>query len=201
MATLQKPHQKPQVYGVYMKSMLTKRITLSINQVGKNIKRNLENMISKSTEGRCIAEGFIKPNSVKVLTYSSGDIAGDQISFETVFECMICHPVEGMLIECTVKTITKAGIHAEVAEVDGIVPLTIFVARDHQYNDRLFGQAKENMKVTVRVIGIRFELNDPYICVIAKLTENAAGDKPGNKKPILIGGTTFPITPQFEDDE
>jgi len=53
----------------------------------------------------------------------------------------------------------------------------------------------------VRVIGIRFELNDPYICVIAKLTENAAGDKPGNKKPILIGGTTFPITPQFEDDE
>ena len=39
MATLQKPHQKPQVYGVYMKSMLTKRITLSINQVGKNIKR------------------------------------------------------------------------------------------------------------------------------------------------------------------
>ena len=59
MATLQKPHQKPQVYGVYMKSMLTKRITLSINQVGKNIKRNLENMISKSTEGRCIAEGFI----------------------------------------------------------------------------------------------------------------------------------------------
>jgi DNA-directed RNA polymerase subunit E'/Rpb7 len=183
MATLQKPHQKPQVYGVYMKSMLTKRITLSINQVGKNIKRNLENMISKSTEGRCIAEGFIKPNSVKVLTYSSGDIAGDKISFETVFECMICCPVEGMLIECTVKTITKAGIHAEVSEADGIVPLTVFVSRDHQYNDRIFGQAKENMKVTVRVIGIRFELNDPYICVIAKLVENAAGEQ---KRPIQI---------------
>jgi DNA-directed RNA polymerase subunit E'/Rpb7 len=192
-----KTNQKPQVYGVYMKSMLTKRIILSINQVGKNIKRNLENTISKSTEGRCIAEGFIKPNSVKVLTYSSGDIAGDQISFETVFECMICHPVEGMLIECTVKTITKAGIHAEVAETDGIVPLTIFVARDHQYNDRLFGAAKENTKVTVRVIGIRFELNDPYICVIAKLVDNATGDKPGHKKPIQIdrGNLGSPLPP------
>jgi hypothetical protein len=91
-----------------------------------------------------------------------------------------------MLIECTVKTITKAGIHAEVTETDGIIPLTIFVARDHQYNDRLFGAAKENMKITVRVIGIRFELNDPYICVIAKLIDNATSDKPGYKKPIQI---------------
>jgi DNA-directed RNA polymerase subunit E'/Rpb7 len=185
MATFQKTAQKPQIFGVYMKSMLTKRVTLSINQVGKNVKRNLENMISKSTEGRCIAEGFIKPNSVKVLTYSSGDIAGDQINFETVFECMICHPVEGMNIECSVKTVTKAGIHAEVMDSDGIAPLTIFVARDHQFNDRSFGAVKENMKITVRVIGIRFELNDPYICVIAKLIDNNV-DKPAYKKPIQI---------------
>jgi hypothetical protein len=178
-----KPNQKPQIYGVYMKSMLTKRVALSINQVGKNIKRNLENMISKGTEGRCIAEGFIKPNSVRILTYSSGDIAGDQITFETVFECMICYPIEGMLIECMVKTITKAGIHAEVTDEDGIVPLTIFVARDHQYNDKTFGQAKENTKITVRVIGIRFELNDPFICVIAKLMENQTTEQ---KKPITI---------------
>jgi DNA-directed RNA polymerase subunit E'/Rpb7 len=184
MATFQKTAQKPQIFGVYMKSMLTKRVTLSINQVGKNVKRNLENMISKSTEGRCIAEGFIKPNSVKVLTYSSGDIAGDQINFETVFECMICHPVEGMNIECSVKTVTKAGIHAEVVDNDGITPLTIFVARDHQFNDRSFGAVKENMKITVRVIGIRFELNDPYICVIAKLIDNSASTE--QKRPIQI---------------
>lgn len=183
MATLKRPQQKPQIYGVYMKSMLTKRITLSITQIGKNIKRNLENTISKSTEGRCIAEGFIKPNSVKVLTYSSGDIAGDRITFETVFECMICYPVEGMIIECTIKTITKAGIHAEVTDADGIVPLTIFVARDHQYNDRVFGSAKENSKISVRVIGIRFELNDPFICVIAKILENQATEQ---KRPITI---------------
>jgi hypothetical protein len=88
-----------------------------------------------------------------------------------------------MLIESTVKTITKAGIHAEVIDSDGIVPLTIFVARDHQYNDKMFGQAKENTKITVRVIGIRFELNDPFICVIAKLTDNQPAEQ---KRPITI---------------
>jgi DNA-directed RNA polymerase subunit E'/Rpb7 len=165
------PQKNQQVYGVYMKSMLTKRVILTIHQVGKNIKRNLENVISKSMEGRCIAEGFIKPASVKVLTYSSGNVNGENVEFETVFECMICHPVEGMIIECDVKTITKAGIHAEVTDADGIVPLTIFVARDHQFTDKIFNNAKENSKITVHVIGIRYELNDPFICVIAKIIE------------------------------
>jgi hypothetical protein len=82
-----------------------------------------------------------------------------------------------MNIECTVKTVTKAGIHAEVTDESGIIPLTIFVARDHQFNDKTFNNAKENMKITVRVIGIRFELNDPYICVIAKIIDNAGEQK------------------------
>jgi len=163
--------QPKPIYGVYLKSMLTKKVALTINQVGKNIKRNLEQTISKGSEGKCIAEGFIKPNSIKVLTYSSGTINNDMIEFETVFECMVCHPVEGMNIECIVKTLTKAGIHAEVVDNDGVVPLTIFVLRDHQYQDKAFNAVKENAKITVRVIGIRYELDDPYICVTGRLIE------------------------------
>jgi len=173
-----KPFQQ-QIFGVYFKSMLTQKTILSINEVGKNIKRNLESSISKKIEGRCIAEGFIKPNSVKVLTYSCGQVNGDLIEFETVFECMISHPVEGMNVECQTKTITKAGIHAEVIDNDGTVPLTVFVARDHQFTDKYFGTIKENMKITVQVIGIRYELNDPYICVIGKVKEQY------QNKPVL----------------
>ena len=109
---------EPQVYGVYMPSMLTMKVQLSIIEVGKNIKQNLEKIISKKTEGKCITDGFIKPNSVKIVNYSSGVINGDLVEFYTLFECMVCHPVEGMLIECQTKTITKAGIHAEVIDTD-----------------------------------------------------------------------------------
>ena len=114
-------------------------------------------------------EGFIRPNSVKIISYSAGNVNGDKIEFQTVFECMICHPVEGMLIECQVKTITKAGIHAEVVDENGVVPITVFVARDHHLLEHAFAEVKETDKITVRVLGVRFELNDPYICVIAKL--------------------------------
>lgn len=174
------------VYGVYANAALTMKVNLSINEVGKNIKQNLEYVISKKTEGRCIKEGFVKPNSIRVLTYSSGVIQGDNIVFETVFECKLCNPVEGMNInDCVAKTITKAGIHAEVIDNDGVIPVTVFIARDHHFQEKLFGSVIEGSKINVRVIGSRFELNDPYICVIAKL--NDPTKTVGNpKKPITI---------------
>jgi len=165
------------IYGVYIPSLLTMKVVLPITEVGKNMKENLEKIISKRNEGKCIAEGFIRPGSIKVIRYSSGVVNNRNIEFETVFECMICHPVEGMLIECDTKTITKAGIHAEVIDSTGSIPITVFIARDHHYNDKYFGEIKENMKITVRVIGVRFELNDPYICVIGKLIENKDNKK------------------------
>jgi DNA-directed RNA polymerase subunit E'/Rpb7 len=166
---IERKDDQQKIYGVYIKSMLTMKVSVSITEVGKNIKQNLEKSISKKTEGKCIAEGFIRPNSVKVLTYSSGNVNGDLIEFHTVYECMVCHPVEGMLIECQTKTITKAGIHAEIVDNDGTVPVTVFIARDHHFSDKYFSTIKENMKIKVQVIGARFELNDPYICVIGKL--------------------------------
>ena len=160
------------IYGVYIPSLLTMKVVLPITEVGKNMKENLEKIISKRNEGKCIAEGFIRPGSIKVIRYSSGVVNNRNVEFETVFECMICHPVEGMLIECQVKTITKAGIHAEVVDSNGVVPITVFVARDHHITDRSFADVKEADKITISVIGVRFELNDPYICVIGKLKTN-----------------------------
>jgi len=159
------------IYGVFSPAVLTQKVLLSITEIGKNVKQNLEQDISYRVTGKCIAEGIVKPNSVRILNYSSGSIRKDRVEFQVMFECMICHPVEEMLIECNAKTITKAGIHAEVVDDDGTVPVTVFIARDHHFTDARFAKVIENDKLLVNVIGVRFELNDPYICVIAKLVE------------------------------
>ena len=70
------------------------------------------------------------------------------------------------------KTITKAGIHAQVVDSDGTIPVTVFIARDHHNMNRQFNSIKENSNVTVKVTGVRYELNDPYICVLGKLLES-----------------------------
>jgi DNA-directed RNA polymerase subunit E'/Rpb7 len=162
---------KKNVYGVFHRSSLQKKVILKITEIGKTLKQNLERKIVKQVEGKCIAEGYIRPNSVRIINYSSGNINGEFVEYTVVYECMVCYPTEGMIVECTVKTITKAGIHAEVVAEEGIVPLTVFIIRDHNYTNKLFSQIKENMKINARIVGTRFEINDTNICAIATLVD------------------------------
>ena len=163
--------EKKNVYGVFHRSSLQKKVILKITEIGKTLKQNLERKIIKQVEGKCIAEGYIRPNSVRIVNYSSGNINGEFVEYTVVYECMVCYPTEGMIVECTVKTITKAGIHAEVVAEEGIVPLTVFIIRDHNYTNKLFPQIKENMKINARIVGTRFEINDTNICAIATLVD------------------------------
>ena len=168
--------------NIFMPSMITKRISLSMSYIGSNIKPILEKIISTQIEGKCIVEGYIKPGSIKILTYSNGMIHSDNVIFEVVFECLVCSPVEGMLIDVIAKNITKAGIRAEHESQPS--PIEVFIARDHHYKSSYFASIKENDKIRIRVIGQRYELNDKYISIIAELIEPR--QVKSIKKPKLV---------------
>lgn len=176
MATTQrnyKPRQqnKSSDYSVYVRNMISTKVHLKMSEIGDTTKQNLERKIKQRMEGKCIPEGFVEPRTLKLVTYSSGVVKLNLVEFQVVFECSICNPVEGQIVECTTKTITKAGIHAEVM-AGQTIPMKIFIARDHNYANRQFGSIKENEQIKVRIIGKRYELNDPYIVAIASLIEN-----------------------------
>ena len=172
---------------IYSDALLTHVLEIPMNVVGSGIKDKLEKKLRATIEGKCISEGYIKPNSVKVLTYSSGKIYdGNKIHFETTFECNICLPVEGMIMNCVAKNITKAGIRADIESPDGDSPVVIFIARDHHYNSDYFSSVKENDKIKIRVIGQRFELNDKYISIIAELIQPKRRKDITKKKPRLV---------------
>jgi DNA-directed RNA polymerase subunit E'/Rpb7 len=159
------------ITSIYTRCLITRNIVLPITSIGKTIKEIIEENIKANFEGKCLVEGFIKPNSTKIITYSSGIIyRGSSVSFEVVFECEVCFPVEGMLISCIAKNITKAGIRAESAN-DVPTPVVIFIAKDHHYNISYFNEVKEGDKINVRVVGQRFELNDKYVSVIGELVK------------------------------
>lgn len=152
---------------LFSNALITKKIHVNIQNIGSNIKQTLEKMIAAEIEGKCIVEGFVKNRSTKIMTYSSGLVQGASVTFEVVYECSICSPVEGMTIHCIAKNITKAGIRAETN--DSPSPVVIFVARDHHYTTPYFSDVKENEDIVVKVIGQRYELNDKYISIIAEL--------------------------------
>jgi DNA-directed RNA polymerase subunit E'/Rpb7 len=168
--------------SIYSRCLITRNIVLQITNIGKNIKEVIEENIKSNFEGKCLVEGFIKPNSAKIITYSSGIIyRGSSVSFEVIFECDVCFPVEGMLVSCIAKNITKAGIRAESAS-DVPSPVVVFIAKDHHYNVAHFNDVKEGDKINVRVIGQRFELNDKYVSIIGELVKEKEFIHTENKK-------------------
>ena len=166
--------------GIYSKSLITRNIIISIIHIGKNLHSIIETNIKANYEGKCSVEGFIKQDSCKLITYSSGLIQATNVKFEVVFECMVACPVEGMRIHCVAKNITKAGIRAESID-ESPSPIVIFITRDHQYMSEYFSTIKEKDKIEVRVIGQRFELNDKYISIIASLIEPKEPREPRDK--------------------
>ena len=160
--------REQKINSIYSRCLITRPVTLPMVSVGKNVKETIENSMKHLIEGKCIVEGFVKVNSTKIITYSSGVISGGNIVFEVVIECEVCFPVEGMMIECVARNITKAGIRAESA-TDSPSPIVVFIARDHQYQSKQFASVQENDKIRIRVIGQRFELYDKYISIIAEL--------------------------------
>tara|TARA_R110001592_G_scaffold102636_1_gene289616 strand:+ start:174 stop:755 length:582 start_codon:yes stop_codon:yes gene_type:complete len=154
--------------GIWMKNVLTRRILLPFHSVGSNIRENIQAKIEENLYNKCSKEGYIKNKSIKILSYSSGLVEANNVSFEVMFECDICHPVEGQIIKCQAKNITRAGIRA-VYTRETPSPITIFIARDHHYNNESFLKVKENEDITIRVIGIRYELNDETIAVLGEL--------------------------------
>ena len=184
-------YRQKEIRTVYSLSQITKKIALPITAIGRNLQQTIEETIAAMVEGKCIVEGYVKPHSVRVITYSSGIIKGTEVIFDVVFECDVCFPVAGMLFNCVAKNITKAGIRAE--SVDEIPsPFVLFIARDHYYASDYFNSIEENEKFTAKVIAQRFELNDKYVSIIAELSMP-------KRKDFKAPGTTAKPRIDFEE--
>lgn len=165
--------------NIYMKNILSHKLYIDYNNLNSNIDNLLENNIKKNIEGKCINEGYVKVNSVKLISYSCGELFSNYTIFDVVFECLISLPSESMILECVINSKTKIGIRCELSEE--ISPYLIFVARDHNYDNEKFSKLEVGEKINVRVIGYRFELNDTFISIIAELIDNE-NDSENTKK-------------------
>ena len=190
-------------YGIYMENILTRKVVVPFNTIGKNIEELLNKVIAKKLEGRCASEGYIKKGSVNIISYSAGVANSENICFDVSFKCEICKPVEGMRIRCTVCNITKAGIraihhkeHCKDKDGDAIKsfesPITVFVAREHHIKDKSYTEiTKEGEDIIIKVIGSRYQLNDDNISILGELCKTKR-DKKGNKQLNTMGSCQVP---------
>jgi ACT domain-containing protein len=173
----------PEEPDLYSKTILTTKVVIPFILVGSNVETTIKNTISNKVEGRCIVEGYVKPESVRIIKFSSGTLSSKYIEFDVVYECSICCPVEGMRICCYAKNITQAGIRAFTSLDEKKSPVIIYVSRDHHSSNSQFNSVNEKDFICIRVIGQRFELNDKQVSVIGELVSKGA--EPVKKKIII----------------
>ena len=163
---------------LYNKRLLNEIIYLKFNNINNNDYYSFILNMLKLKEGKCIEEGYIKVNSIQIITISMPTIISDRLKFNVVYECLVAIPSNDLVLQCNVKNITKVGVRAELDSTPS--PYIIFLPRDHHYNNSSFNNINEDDIINIRVIAFRFELNDNFISIIAELI-----DKKGDIKQTI----------------
>jgi len=131
------------------------------------LKMFLYNKINKTIGGKCIEEGYIKPNAIKIINISCGIINNFNIRYSVVYECLVCYPSEGMVINCKATSITTGGIKAVIQEYEHESPMIVFIAREISQGQ--INNISEGDVFNAKIIGVHFELNDTYVSILAKI--------------------------------
>lgn len=160
-----------------------------------NILSLLHTTLISCIEGRCISDGFIKPDSVRIINFTCGKIVQKNVQFNLQVECLVCNPLENSIIDCVAKNITQAGIRA--ISTDEHSPIVVYIARDYhvQSPSSYFNSIKEGDLIKVKIIGKRFEMNDKFIQIIGEVVAPRKEKQSLKKKPaIIIDGTLTTTT-------
>jgi hypothetical protein len=154
--------------AIYVKSLLSRQITVPMRNVGGDLRVLFERILS-SLGGMCTVEGYVKRNSINVVTFSCGTLRSANMVTTVEFTCLIAHPCVDQIIACKVDTNTTAGLKCSVNAVES--PYVVFVPRDHHHSKGL-AVYKEGDLITVKISGHRYETNDKFISVIACLLDD-----------------------------
>ena len=166
---------------LYVISLKYESLVVPFEQAGRNMESYFVSYAQDHLEGRCWKEGFIRPGSSKVMSYTAGRLQGTSIEYNVLYQVHVFYPYEHMELECIVRQINKIGIRATVRENQN--PLVAYVTREHNA-DLDFSRYKPGQLIRVKVLGHRFEPGDPTVAVLAEIIpplESVSSEPPRNQ--------------------
>ncbi len=175
--------------NIYNAEILTFKVKFKFNDLTQNLNEKFIQYARKNIMGKCHKEGYISNNHIRIINYSSALLDGHNVYFNVNYEFMVCYPYEGMVLSCKIQNITKISVKGILSEDDNENPIIVFASRIHNENilsdideideennediDRnKINAIKINNIMKVKVIGFRFEINDPYLSVLGEIIKD-----------------------------
>lgn len=158
--------------NVYHKIVLKTNIKVNPVNINDNINDNLLSILKNKVEGICIKEGYIKPNSVNIISRSIGKITlsifdGD-VNYTINYEAQVCNPNIDDEIICYVQDVNKSTINCYLEDPE-TSPLNIFLARQHHIDNSDYFKLNKNDKIKIKITGKKYEYLDNNILVFGNL--------------------------------
>ena len=64
---------------VYNKVLLNKKLLINFNNINNNLLSFASSILKTNIEGKCVNEGFIKPDSINIINYSTGELFTNKV--------------------------------------------------------------------------------------------------------------------------
>jgi DNA-directed RNA polymerase subunit E'/Rpb7 len=160
--------------NLFVESVLSRRLHFLITDLRLNtsdeFQQFVETQAKNEFEGICIDEGYVRPNTLKVVNISSGLLERSKISYDVMFRCEIFRPVADAVISCKAISATKAGIRAMSSSASSVEssPFIAFITREHNVKEKDYLKTEKDETFLASILAFRFELNDKNVSIIGK---------------------------------
>ena len=204
--------------NIYTEIIINRSVIITPNKLNKNIDDNIKSQLKNDIENKCLEEGFIIENNIKILKKSVGFLIKSKfngnIIYNMLFSTLVCNPQKNSIIECKIKNINKLGLLALTG------PLVIIIPTELSDTKHKFKNLKIDDLIKIVVLDKKFKLNDKTISIVGKLYqkneynksiklnafENTLDTLPNNFsktniKPIELSDTLDEINSLAGDDE
>jgi DNA-directed RNA polymerase subunit E'/Rpb7 len=156
---------------LYTTNILDYRYHLNADELGYDPDQIFLSKLKKEIEGRCIKEGYVKNNSIKILSRTIGKVNQAYFTglpvYDIKYQADICNPPIGSIITCFVKDITKMGVICTVNDEDN--PLDIVVPSQLHFNNKKYTMLEPEMKIQIKVLNKRHENGNNCIQIMGVL--------------------------------
>jgi len=152
---------------MYNTIYLDERVALTPAELGQitsadSVNEMIQKKLKTKHEGKCNANGYVKPGSLSILARSMGVAENGRFTGNLLYDCKIkCdvfYPVGGLEMEAVVIKVNKMGAYVHFDEA-----IRILLPRDLHIGNVEFDSIEEGKSVRVRLERSRFQVNDTYI--------------------------------------
>ena len=171
------PNNAQPIESIFHPNRISQKVFFTFRELQEmtpHIDETLRKKIANNIEGKCIKDGYVRPNSVKIHTYSTPEVGdADTVSFNVIINCETTMFTKDCVIQARVKKVLLPGIMAESHEYDPS-PFLLYILKEHQdltdpNSNNPLDKLKEGDIITAQVTYQTLVLNNAQLQLTGKL--------------------------------